>query len=88
MPIRAASISVGTASAVALASNSLPRSSSWIYVQNGGGGGNIWLGDSTITVGHGVSVASNAGLQVNTGSGPLYAIGDQGTATVRILEVY
>ena len=90
MPVVGSLISVGTATPVALASNSDSRGG-YLVVQNGGGGGNIWLGNSTVTVGHGVSIPSNATPQtfaLGAFGGPIYAIGDTGTAQVRILEVY
>lgn len=90
MPIRSASISVGT-TAVALASNSDLRSSPRLIVANmgGSGAGIVYLGDATVSSTTGLALASNAApLGVNTGGGPLYAVSGGGTQTVRILEEY
>lgn len=89
MPIRSASVTVGS-TAVALASNgsSTPQGSVFVSNMGGKGSGIIYIGDAQVTAASGVAIPSNVTQQVYVGGqGQLFAISNEASQTVRIIEV-
>lgn len=64
-------------------------SRSKIYVFNAGGGGPLRIGSAGVTAANGLTIASNAAAtEIPTPQGlAVYAISENGTNTVRVLEI-
>lgn len=89
MPIRSASITVGS-NAIALTSNSSVVVQGSVLVQNMGGTlpGIVYVGDSQVSASTGFILASNASQQFYVGgNGVLYGITQNPNQTVRVVEI-
>ena len=90
--VQESSLTIGTATAVALASNGLVGNGllgrAGIIVFNAGGGGNVYLGGPNVSIGTGIALASNASpITINTPSGAaVYGIASLAGTVVRIIE--
>ena len=84
--IQESTYSVGQ-TALALASDGFHHRSS-VRIFNDGGGGILRLGGPNVTAAAGLTLPSNTGIDMKTPQGsPIYAISENGTNKVRLLEI-
>lgn len=86
MPFQESTTTVNT-TAVALGSNGFTGRAR-IVVQNGGGGGNLYIGSAGVTTATGFALASNSSQEFPAPQGsPVYAVSNLAGAIARVVEV-